>query len=96
MPDLLSLVTDLRRPRLLVRAARAGLADYSRSRDLGRVMRTAEAPGPDRALTALLAEEERVEATRRAGDASYSFVRHIDLLIAMMAETRLLPRPGAA
>ncbi len=96
MPDLMSLVSDLRRPRLLVRAARAGLADRRRSRDLGRVMRTDEALGPDHALSALLAEEERVEATRRAGDASYSFVRHIELLIAMMAEARLLPRPGAA
>ncbi len=96
MSDPVTLVAELRRPRLLVRAARAGLADYSRRRDLGRVMRTAEAPGPDRALSALLAEEGRIEATRRAGDASYSFVRHIELLIAMMAEARLLPRPDAA
>ena len=44
----------------------------------------------------LLAEEERIEATRQAGDASYSFVRHIEVLIAMMAEVRLLPRAGAA
>jgi hypothetical protein len=96
MTDLMTLVTGLRRPRLLVRAARAGLADYNRARDLGRVMRAAGAPAPDRALRVLLAEEERVEAIRQAGDASYSFARHIELLIAMMAEARLLPRQGAA
>lgn len=98
MSDPVTLVAELRRPRLLVRAARAGLADYSRRRDLGRVMRMGggASPAPERALSALLAEEERVEATRRAGDASYSFVRHIELLIAMMAEARLLPRPDAA
>lgn len=98
MPDPVTLVAELRRPRLLVRAARAGLAEYSRRRDLCRVMGIAGAvsPAPERALSALLAEEERVEATRRAGDASYSFVRHIELLIAMMAEVRLLPRPDTA
>ncbi len=96
MSDLLSLVSELRRPRLLIRAAQAGLAEYNRNRDLKRLMRTAEAPAPDRALSALLAEEERIEATRQAGDASYSFLRHIDVLIAMMAEARLLPRASRA
>ena len=95
MSDLLSVVSELRRPRLLIRAARAGVAEYNRNRDLKRLMRTAEAPTPDRALSALMAEEERIEATRQAGDASYSFLRHIDVLIAMMAEARLLPRVGS-
>ena len=95
MSDLLSVVSELRRHRLLIRAARAGLAEYNRNRDLKRLMRTAEAPTPDRALSALMAEEERIEATRQAGDASYSFLRHIDVLIAMMAEARLLPRVGS-
>ena len=95
MTDILSMVRDLRRPRLLIRAARAGVADYRRGRDLGRVMRTANAPAPDRALALLLAEEERMESTRRAGDASYSFLRHIELLIAMMGEARLLPKTTA-
>ena len=95
MSDLLSVVSELRRPRLLIRAARAGLAEYNRNRDLKRLMRTAEAPTPDRALSALMAEEERIETTRQAGDASYSFLRHIDVLIAMMAEARLLPRVGS-
>ncbi|MCU9846894.1 DUF6477 family protein [Defluviimonas sp. WL0024] len=96
MSDLLSLVSELRRPRLLIRAARAGLAEYNRSRDLRRVIRVADTPAPERALSALLAEEERLEATRQAGDASYSFIRHIEVLIAMMAEARLLPQPGRA
>ncbi len=96
MSDLLSMVRELRRPRLLIRAARAGLAEYNRNRDLKRLMRLAETPTPGRALGALLAEEERIEATRQAGDASYSFIHHIELLIAMMAEARLLPGPDHA
>lgn len=95
MSDPVARLHELRRPRLLVRAARAGLAEYSRARDLCRLMRTSPAPSPERALSVLLEEEARIEATRRKGDASYSFVRHIELLIAMMAEMRLLPQAGA-
>lgn len=92
MTDLVQILSGLRRPELLIRAARAGLADYNRGRDLKRLMRVQQVPAPDRALPALLAEEEELEHTRRTGGATYSFARHIDLLIAMMAEARLLPR----
>jgi hypothetical protein len=96
MTDIFTLVAELRRPRLLIRAARHGLADYNRARDLRRLMLVTPVPTPDRALSALLAEEERVEETRRSGDASYSIARHIELLIAMMAEARLIPRGPAS
>jgi len=92
MTDLIQILGGLKRPELLIRAARAGLIDYNRARDLKRLIRVQTAPAPDRALPALLVEEEEVEQTRRAGDATYSFARHIDLLIAVMAEARLLPR----
>lgn len=94
MSDILTRVTGLRRPRLLIRAARAGLAEYNRTRDLRRLMRMAVAPGPDRALCLLVEEEARIEATRRAGDAAYSLTRHIEVLIAMIAEARLVPLAG--
>jgi hypothetical protein len=32
-----------------------------------------------------------MEAIRTAGDAAYSIARHIEVLIALMAEVRLLP-----
>ncbi|MCL7463964.1 DUF6477 family protein [Phaeovulum sp. NW3] len=92
MTDLSALVSQLKRPRLLVRAARFGLADYSRSRDLKRILASGALPGPDAALAGLLAEESRLEASRRAGSADYCVMRHIDVLIAVMAEARLLPR----
>jgi hypothetical protein len=34
-----------------------------------------------------------MEETRRTGCASYSIARHIEVLIALMAEVRLLTRP---
>ena len=54
MTDLLSFVSELRRPRLLIRAARAGVTDYNRNRDLKRVMRLAAPPAPERAEARLL------------------------------------------
>lgn len=95
MIDILAQLTNLRRPHLLIRAARFGLVDYNRSRDLKRVMRTPHLPGPATALARLIDEEARLEDTRRAGDAAYSVTRHVELLIALMAEARLLPREEA-
>lgn len=96
MADQLQIMSGLKRPQLLIRAARAGLADYNRGRDLRRLMHVNSPPPPDRALPALLAEEGRLEEFRRRGDGSYSFARHIDLLIAMMAEARLIPGHDSA
>ncbi len=90
--DIDRILENLRRPALLVRAARAGLTDYDRTRDLARLMRTPAPPSPGQAINRLLAEEERLETTRRRGDAAYSFARHIDILIAMIAEARLVSR----
>lgn len=90
MNDFRTMLANLRRPRLLVRAARHGLQDYRRDRDLRRLIAPAPGVTPDVALAHLLDEEARVENTRRAGDASYSIARHVELLIAMMAESRLI------
>jgi len=92
MTDFRTLIADLRRPRLLIGAARHGLADYRRERDLRRLIDGA-AP-PERSLPRLLWEEERLEATRRSGDATYCVARHIEFLVALMAEVRLLPQAG--
>ncbi|WP_323042209.1 DUF6477 family protein [Gemmobacter sp.] len=95
MTDPLSLFAALRRPRLMIRAARIGAADYRRDRDLRRLLGPAGASAPERALAALLDAEARAEATRMAGDAAYSIARHVDLLIALMAEARLVARRPA-
>ena len=95
MTDSVTLAERLSRPRLLIRAARFGQQDYNRSRDLKRLMRTAVVPSPERALPVLIEEEGRLEETRRAGDSGYSLTRHIELLIALMGELRLIPRSTA-
>lgn len=95
MTDPSATLANLRRPRLLVRAARHGLGDYSRERMLSRLLAGARPPSPGAAFPALLAAERDLERTRRAGDGAYSVARHVELLIALMAEARLLVTPGA-
>jgi len=92
----LAILSRLRRPKLLIRAARFGLADYNRDRDLRRVMRAPAAPAPATAVSRLLEEEARLEDSRICGGAAYSPARHVEVLIALMAEARLLPRDGQA
>lgn len=77
------------RPRLLVRAARLGLEDYARERDLPRVLRRLDPDGAGATLARLRAGEERLEALRRAGGATYSAALHVEAMIALMAEMRL-------
>lgn len=92
MRDFATLIDSLRRPRLLIQAARHGLPDYSRSRDLKRLLRLREAPTTESALDALLQDECALEATRQSGAPGYDLARHIDVLIAIISEARLLPR----
>jgi hypothetical protein len=94
MSDPRSLLATLRRPRLLMRAARFGLGEYRRERDLRRFV---SGPASSEAtVTSLISVEARLEETRVAGDAAYSVARHIEVLIALLAEAQLLRRSGLA
>lgn len=90
MIDFHATLAELRRPKLLIRTARIGLAQYRRERDLQRLIK-AEMP-PQRALPRLLEEEEKIEEVRRKGDGSYSASHHVEVLIALMGEAQMLPR----
>ncbi len=92
MSDFRTLLANLRRPRLLMHAARFGLGDYRRDRDLRRLVNPSASP--EETLPRLLSVEEGLEATRISGDVSYSPARHIDVLIAVLAEAQLLRRGG--
>lgn len=93
MTDFRADLAQMHRPRLLIQAARLGLSDYRRERDLRRLGGLAARPSDT--VPHLLAEERAVEEARKAGTVGYSISHHIELLIALMAEIRLLPRPQA-
>jgi hypothetical protein len=94
MTDCRTLLATLRRPRILMRAARFGLGDYRRDRDLRRYVD--KAGSPEETVTSLMTVEAGLEATRVAGDAAYSVARHIEVLIAILAESQFLRRGGMA
>ncbi|MFO7854431.1 MAG: DUF6477 family protein [Paracoccaceae bacterium] len=78
----------LRRPRLLVRAAKAGAALYRRERDLVPLlpaMATASRKAADVA-SRLEAAEAELEALRVAGAPDYPLRRHVAVLSALLAE----------
>ena len=77
MTDFRTLLADLRRPRLLIRAARFGVADYKRERDLRRLINASTRATPEAAIPQLISAEEHMEETRRAGDAGGLRVRII-------------------
>ncbi|WP_037307150.1 DUF6477 family protein [Ruegeria halocynthiae] len=89
MQDLMTMIKTLRRPRLLVRAAKLGAQDYDRDRHLQRTLGYGSLPGTGTALVRLMEMEKEVNAQRLAEDATYSLVRHLDLLIALLGEAQL-------
>lgn len=90
MQDILSQLGNLRRPRLLIRTARFGAEDYRREAHLSRHLGYGRLPRSGEALMHLMEIEAVLDEQRRDQDASYSLVRHVDVLIAMMGEARLL------
>ena len=84
-----------RRPRLLLQTARAGLGEYRRASDLRRVLRLPAAPMPGPAtVLALIDLEQELEGRRQrrfqtAGE-PWRPARHVEVMIALMAETRLM------
>ena len=89
-------LTTLTRPRLLIRAARFGLDRYDRRSGLRRILRDEAPVAPGRALAALVEVEAAHEDRRVADDASYSPARHVEALMALLAEARDAARAAAA
>lgn len=90
MLDMLSMLSELRRPRLLIRTARIGAREYRRDRHLQRLLGYGTLPRPGAALMRLMDLESGIDRQRRERDAGYSVPRHVDVLIAMMGEADLL------
>ena len=79
---------SLRRPSVLIRAAREGQSGWRRDRDLPALLRSDDCPAPGAALLRLRAEEDHQNAARLCGAAEYDMRRHVTLMIAILAEMR--------
>lgn len=93
MTNFADTLTELRRPKILIRAARAGVTEYRRERDLKRLVRDPKGSASRDPMLPLLAEEHRLELNRTNGGATYNIQRHVAVLTAILAEARLLPAP---
>ena len=89
LADLIEETFPMSRPKILVTTARLGARRYRRQRDLPGAV-----PGllaqPDAAILPKLVEAEaRCEEARRAGSVAYRPARHVQVLAALLAETRM-------
>ncbi len=96
MTDLMQILGNMHRPRLLLDAARHGIADYNRARVLKRFTKGQRNLSPQGAVNTLLSVEAGLEAARQSGDASYNVSKHVEVMVALLAEARSLARPRAA
>lgn len=90
MQDILSMLSALRRPRLLMRAARIGAEDYRRNAHLPRLLGYGQMPRHGAALMRLVEIEADLNHLRLSEDSAYSLLRHIDILIAIVGEARIM------
>ncbi|MEM6375308.1 MAG: DUF6477 family protein [Pseudomonadota bacterium] len=90
MTDLLTQLNTLKRPRLLINAARLGISDYRRDAHLTRHLGNEAPDNAKEALRQLMAIEHDLNQERETQAASYSVARHVEIMIAMMNEARLL------
>lgn len=90
MLNIIDILQTLKRPKILVRAARLGLEEYNRDRELRRITKTTRNACPQAVFDRLLAHENYLEDARCNGDASYSIQRHIQVLTAVLAEAKLI------
>lgn len=99
MSDILHRLDHLRRPRLLIRAARIGAEDYRRDVHLPRLLGHGALPRHSAALNRLMEIEAAMNENRRAQVADYSTIRHVEVMIAVISEARILraiqPQPAA-
>lgn len=90
MQDVLSMLHALRRPALLMRAARIGAEDYQRANHLPRLLGYGVLPRHGAALMKLMELEAELNDQRMTGNTSYNLIKHVDILIAMLGEARVL------
>lgn len=96
MTALINEIRQLKRPSLLARAAQHGAPRYRRAVHLPRLIGEEAEANTETILRLLLDREQEVNAQRKAGAAEYRAARHVELLIALTAETAALENELAA
>ena len=90
MQDVFSQLAALRRPRLLMRAARFAAEHYRRDVCLAPLLGVPVPPRHGDALMRLMDIETSLNAARFDGTGTYTAERHIDVLASLIGESRLI------
>ena len=81
-------LSKLKRPKALITAARIGVNNYCRLRELSRILGFTYSGSNDELLEMLLEMEAEEEAKRLSNDPFYKLSRQIDILIALTSEAQ--------
>jgi len=90
MLDIHTRLVGLKRPKLLARAARFGVDDYRRNIHLTRIFQSDDLPRHAEAIIRLFDIEDEMNTARLAGSGNYTSARHVDVLVAIAGEARLM------
>ncbi len=82
----------MKRPKILLLAAKVGLKTYSRNKELKRLFKTRTVPQPPHALRMLRIREMYLEKARKKGKAAYDMKLHIQVMTALLQELYLVPK----
>ena len=88
--DVFSVLETMKRPKLLMLAARHRLKDYTREKDLKKLTHTDYLPGPSEAILLLVSLEKTMDLKRTEEDGTYNVYRHVDVLGAILGEALLM------
>ena len=72
-------LSDLRRPRILVRAARIGAEEFHRSTHLPRLLGHSDLSDGMKVIDELSGIEREIESLRKEGQLNYSISQHVDV-----------------
>ncbi|MEJ6401816.1 DUF6477 family protein [Yoonia sp. 2307UL14-13] len=90
MLDIHSRLAQLKRPKLLVRATRFGVDHYRRETHLPRILFDDDLPRHAEAIVRLFEIEEDMNRARVARAGDYRVADHVEVLIAIAGEARLM------
>ena len=90
MQDLYTQLAKLRRPRILITAARHGTRDYERGIHLRRLLKSDALPHTGEAVVRLMEMERDLDDARRTHAGHYRLATYVEVLIALMSEARVL------
>ncbi len=84
------MLAQMRRPGLLVKAARLAADHYRREVQLAHLLGTSVLPRHGAAVLRLMEREAELDRLRREKAATYSPSRHVEVLSAVIAESRMM------